>query len=244
MTPPSFKKEEEKSPLVKRRLRQDRRRRVNIHALLGYIRRLTWHVLVGRSLRCVEETIRYCCRYTKRPVIAEYRIVAYREGHVTFRYKDYYEGGKAAFKKLPVLEFIDRLVQHIPEKYARPVRYYGIFSTRTRSQDLPRARKALAQRKQRRPRPLTWEDRRAQAGEKRPLDGPRCRVPLTLVAILFGAPQFLAELLQIGVDQRIPSPCFTTRYCEYVRYDRIRALPSPRHVKLAPHHLPLLRRVE
>jgi hypothetical protein len=220
--------EEAKEPLVHRRLREDRRRRIDIKKLLGYIRNLTWHVLIGRSLVEVLDTVRYCCRYTKRPVIAEYRLKSYKDGYVSYTYKDYYNGSRTAFMKLPVMTFIDRLTQHIPEKYFRQVRHYGMFSNRRRSNDLPLARKLLNKRKRRKPKPTTWEDRRKERGEKQPLTCPKCQMPLILVAILFGAPAFIAQLLSIPVDSQIPYPCYTNAYTKYLPPNNRQALPHPR----------------
>jgi len=228
--------EEQKEPLVHRRLRQDRRRRIDIKLLLGYIRRLTWHVLIGRSLVEVLHAVRYCCRYTKRPVIAEYRLKSYKDGHVTYSYKDYYNEGRTAFMKLPVLTFIDRLTQHIPEKHFRQVRHYGMFSNRRRSKDLSLARKLLHKRKRRKLKPTTWEDRRKERGEKQPLTCPKCRMPLILVAILFGAPAFIAQLLSIRIDSQIPYPCYTNAYTKYLPPNPRQALPHPTFLSHKRNH--------
>jgi hypothetical protein len=46
---------------------------------------------------------------------------------------------------LPVLEFIGRLIAHIPDRYFRNIRYYGFLATRVRGQLLPRVRQLLGQ---------------------------------------------------------------------------------------------------
>ena len=230
----AFDEADREGTLVKRRLRGDRRRRVQFGPLLGFIRRMKWHVLIGRSLAEPEPTVRYCCRYTKRPVIGEYRIRSYDGQYVTFQYKDYYNEGKPAFKKFPVLLFIDRLVQHIPEKHYRYVRYYGLFSNRMKAHHLPKARQLLRQHRRKPPSPETWEQRRKKAGERTPLRCPRCRGPMFLVAILFGAPQFIAALLNIDIDLPIPTPCFTRGYGRLIRIDIRHVIPSPN--TLLPRH--------
>jgi hypothetical protein len=80
------------SPLIRRRLRSDRRRRLDIDKLLGHIRKKRWPILIGPSLRSAEKAVRYACRYTKRPVLAEGRIVKFEQGYVTYRFKDYHKG--------------------------------------------------------------------------------------------------------------------------------------------------------
>ena len=201
----SVRKAHEKGPLFRRRLRKDRRRRIDIDKLLGHIRKKRWHILIGPSLKSAAKAVKYACRYTKRPVIAEGRIVKFDKGYVTFKFKDYHKGGSQSFKKLPVLVFIDRLVQHLPELNFRQVRHYGLFSTAKRAQCLDQARKFLAQRKKRRPTPMTWEKRRKAAGDRKPLSCPRCGYPMKLWCTLFGRHESIANILGITTDELIPS---------------------------------------
>jgi hypothetical protein len=190
-------------PLFRRRLRKDRRRRIDIDLLLGHIRKKRWHILIGPSLRSPDKAVYYACRYTKRPVIAEGRIVKYAQGFVTFRFKDYHRGGAQSFKKLPVLTFIDRLVQHLPERNFRQVRYYGLFSNAKRRKHLVMARQILAQRKKRRPSPTTWEQRRKAAGDRKPLSCPWCGYPMVLSCTLFGKHNRISKIIGVKPDERI-----------------------------------------
>jgi hypothetical protein len=190
--------------LFRRRLRSDRRRRIDVDVLLGHIRKKRWHILIGPSLREADPAVRYACRYSKRPVIAEGRIMNFERGYVTFRFKDYHQGGARCFKKLPVLVFIDRLVQHLPEQKFRQVRYYGLFSNATRTEHLANVRQILAQRKKRRPKPMTWEQRRKAAGSRKPLSCPRCDHRMVFWCLLFGQPERIAQIMGIKPDERIP----------------------------------------
>ena len=198
--------------LVCRRLRSDRRRRVDIYKLLGHARKRRWRILIGPTLRTAEKAVRYACRYSKRPVIAEGRILNFKNGVVTFRFKDYHQGGAVGVKSFPVLVFLDKVFQHFPDARFRQVRHYGIFSTRRRSTALPSARQLLAQRKKRRPSPTTWEQRRKAAGNGRPLSCPRCGHEMLLWCVLFGPPDVLACLLKLGsINERIPPNTIITR---------------------------------
>jgi hypothetical protein len=191
--------------LVCRRLRSDHRRRVDIDKLLGHVRKQTWRILIGPSLRTAGQAVRYACRYSKRPVIAEWRLLNFRNGYVTFRFKDHHRGGAVGIKTLPVLRFMDKVFQHLPDAHFRNVRQYGLFSTRRRSTLLPTARQLLAQRKRRRPSPTTWEQRRKTAGEKRPLSCPRCGREMMLWLLVFGKPELLARILKLESSmERVP----------------------------------------
>jgi hypothetical protein len=186
-----------------RRLRKDRRRRLKVDLLLGHIRKKRWHILIGPSLRSAEKAVRYACRYTKRPVIAEGRITKFDAGYVTFRFKDYHRAGAPSFKKLPVLTFIDRLVQHIPDLHFRQVRHYGLFSTAKRRATLARSRQLLAQRKKRRPSASTWEKMRKAAGDRKPLSCPRCGHAMFLYGLMFGSHISIAELARVKTNEKI-----------------------------------------
>jgi len=62
-----------------------------------------------------------------RPVIATSRIDQYDGGSVTFHYNRH-EDDAYVEETLPVMEFIERLIQHIPEKHYKMIRYGGIYA--------------------------------------------------------------------------------------------------------------------
>ncbi|MEE0884800.1 MAG: transposase, partial [Faecalimonas sp.] len=71
--------------------------------------------------------IKYIGRYLGRPVIATSRIDNYDGENVTFHYNRH-EDDQLVVETIPVMEFIDRLIQHIPEKHFKQIRYYGIYA--------------------------------------------------------------------------------------------------------------------
>lgn len=210
-------REHKKERLVCRRLRCDRRRRLKVGELLGNIRRRRWRVLIGPSLEDPRHAVLYCARYSRRAALGETRITKYDGQYVTFRYKDYYNQGKPAWKKLPVLVFIDRLTQHIPEKGARHFRSYGLFAPRVKTELLAKARAIIGQRKRPRPADLTWEQRRKQSGEKTPLACPRCGGHMRYAYDLFGNHAVLAFLAGCSAEERIPPQT-------YISASRLRAI--------------------
>jgi hypothetical protein len=193
-----------KAPWHLRRLRSDRRRRIKLDVLLGHIRKRRWKIRIGQSLREAGPAVRYACRYSKRPVLGEGRIVRFKKGYVTFLYKDYRQGGRRRPKHLPVLRFIERLTQHIPEKGFHKVRNYGLFAGAVRTKRLAKARQILAQRKKRRGKAPTWEQRRKAAGNKKPLSCPRCGSTQTYRFGLFGAPELIGRFIGVGPRDLIP----------------------------------------
>lgn len=75
----------------------------------------------------LEQTVKYITRYLGRPVIAASRIDAYDGKNVTFHYNRH-EDESLVVEKIPDLDFIKRLIIHIPEKHFKMVRYYGIYA--------------------------------------------------------------------------------------------------------------------
>jgi hypothetical protein len=101
--------------------------------LLSQLYELKWYVHIGAALLDPAVTVRYIGRYTKRAVLAEYRITHYDGKVVRFAYRDYAQDGKTSYKTLPVLAFIGRLIRHIPDKNFKMVRHAGLFAPRWES---------------------------------------------------------------------------------------------------------------
>jgi len=72
--------------------------------------------------------IKYIGRYLGRPPIASSRIDSYDEKNVTFHYTRH-EDNKTVSETIPALDFIKRLIVHIPNKHFKMVRYYGFYSS-------------------------------------------------------------------------------------------------------------------
>ncbi len=70
--------------------------------------------------------IKYIGRYIRHPSIANSRIIDYNGEGVTFYYEDHNQN--KYFKTMSVFDFISAIIQHIPEKNFRLVRYYGVYS--------------------------------------------------------------------------------------------------------------------
>lgn len=139
---------------------------------------------MGITLPDARFTTSYIGRYAKRPAIAESRIKNYDGTNVTFEYQDKRRG---IFRRitLTVLEFIGKLIRHIPEKGFRMIRRSGIFSNRTCSRDLPIARVALKLREGTHPESLTWRQRRLTQNGIDPLACPMCGTEMILVEVAF-----------------------------------------------------------
>jgi len=154
--------------------------------MLNKLWNLTWYAYIGASLLDPRFSIQYIGRYTKRAIMAEYRIVFYDGKIVRFSYKDYAEGGKTSFMTLKVHTFIGRLIRHIPDKHFPMIRYAGLFSNRWKKQYLNQARVALNQSDPDTFTQPSWVERQAELKGIDPLICPKCDQPLTFIGTFFG----------------------------------------------------------
>ena len=77
---------------------------------------------------CDPDTVtKYIGRYLGRPVIALKRIDSYDGENVTLHYNRH-EDNAYIRRTLPAIDFIRLLIQHIPEKHFKMIRYYGLYS--------------------------------------------------------------------------------------------------------------------
>ena len=71
--------------------------------------------------------IKYIGRYLGRPVIATSRINHYDGRQVTFHYNRH-EDEQYVQETIPAIDFIKRLIRHIPEKHFKMIRYGGLYA--------------------------------------------------------------------------------------------------------------------
>jgi hypothetical protein len=84
--------------------------------------------LKPEKIRSSKRLAQYIGRYVRHPAIANSRITAYNKEAVKFYYKDNQE--MIHYKILLAEEFISAIIQHIPDKNFRLVRYYGVYARR------------------------------------------------------------------------------------------------------------------
>ena len=182
---------------------------LNLRGVISVISKLNWYIFIGARLLSVGLTVKYIGRYTKRPAIAETRILRCDDKWVIFKYKDYAKGGKSSIKKRRLFTFITYLIQHIPDKNFRVVRGYGLFSNRLKGELLPQARILLGQNPQKEYVPQsTWRERRIQENGKDPLVCENCLIEMQLVFVCYVPDYKNLQKLGISVNERIPNKQF------------------------------------
>jgi hypothetical protein len=110
------------------------------------VRNKRWVVYAKPPFAGPEAVLAYLARYTHRVAISNRRLIAFDEGGVTFRYKDYRRSGadRQQVMTLAADEFIRRFLLHnLPRGFHR-IRHYGLLAGSTRKAHLERARQLLA----------------------------------------------------------------------------------------------------
>lgn len=178
-------------------------------AMINKLWRLTWYAYIGASLVDPRFSVQYIGRYTKRAVMAEYRITYYDGKIIRFSYKDYAEGGKTSYMTLKVFTFIGRLIRHIPDKHFPMIRYAGLFSNRWKKQYLSQACEALNHPDHDDANTYSlpsWAERQKDYKGIDPLICPNCQTPLSFVGSFFGSWDKLQSLFdKAAKDSTIPS---------------------------------------
>jgi hypothetical protein len=113
---------------------------------LAPLRNSEWVIYSKRPFGGPREVLRYLARYTHRVAISNRRLIALDDNSVTFKWKDYRIEGRERYKVMTLAthEFIRRFLIHaLPAGFHR-IRYYGLFASITRAENIARARKLLA----------------------------------------------------------------------------------------------------
>jgi len=90
-----------------------------------------FYVNANRDVKNKKEATKYIGRYVGRPAISEKRIVSYDGEYVVINYTDH-KTKKYVEEKITVFEFIKRVIIHVAEKQFKMIRYYGIYTSRSK----------------------------------------------------------------------------------------------------------------
>jgi hypothetical protein len=109
---------------------------------LGFVKHINqkkWIIHLEDPMDIPTQVVRYIGRYSKRACLSEYKITRIEGENISFRYKDYKtkdRNNKPIEREMELnyRDFFPRLLQHVPLKYFRIVRYYGLYSNRA---DIP-----------------------------------------------------------------------------------------------------------
>ncbi|MDY5626816.1 MAG: transposase [Clostridia bacterium] len=86
-----------------------------------------FYVYAKPTLTNNQDVLKYIGRYLGRPVIATSRIDNYDGKNITFHYNRH-EDNMLITETVSAIDFIKKLIIHIPEKHFKMIRYYGIYA--------------------------------------------------------------------------------------------------------------------
>jgi len=102
-----------------------------------------WVVYAKPPFGGAEHVLHYLARYTHRVAISNHRLVAFADGRVSFRWKDYAHGSKQKVMTVSADEFLRRFLTHVLPRGLVRIRHFGIFANRRRAASLARCRTLL-----------------------------------------------------------------------------------------------------
>jgi hypothetical protein len=111
--------------------------------LLAALRDQEWGVYATEPLSNPQHVLTYLARYTHRVAISNHRLGALEDGQITFRYKDYAHGHRLRTLTLDAVEFLRRLMLHVPPHGFHRLRHFGFLANRVRQEKLARCRALL-----------------------------------------------------------------------------------------------------
>ena len=113
--------------------------------LLATLGAQEWVVYAKEPMQNPQHVLTYLARYTHRVAISNHRLVALEDGQVTFRYKDYQRGHRLRTQTLDAVEFLRRLMLHVPPHGFHRIRHFGFLANRVREEKLAQCRALLGQ---------------------------------------------------------------------------------------------------
>lgn len=143
-----------------------------------------WVVHFAKPSNNPVRNVNYLGRYIKRPPLSQSRLKHYDGKTVAFDYLNH-RNGRHQVAEYEAQAFIDRFVQHIPDKHFRMINFYGFLANRLRGQWLPKVYALLDQE----PKPvktIRYRDLQSRSFGLDPLRCVLCGSPMRFAGITLG----------------------------------------------------------
>lgn len=95
-----------------------------------------WLVYAKPPFGGPDQVLNYLARYTHRVAISNYRLVQFRDGDVSFLWRDYNDGGLKKVMTISAHEFLRRFLLHVLPGGLVRIRHFGLFANRNRGATL------------------------------------------------------------------------------------------------------------
>jgi Putative transposase/Transposase zinc-binding domain len=161
---------------------------LNLLNRLGHPRKTKWNVRIMERYAHGAGVVTYLARYLRGGPIKNGRLVAYDGARVTFTCRTRHEEADGARPRsqqmpLPVADFLQRWLLHVPVPQTRVVRCYGLYHP-THAAALTSCRTACGQPPMEAPPALDWQTVCAQRGDAHPERCPTCGQLLVCTSVI------------------------------------------------------------
>jgi hypothetical protein len=161
---------------------------LNLLNRLGHPTQTKWNVRIMERYAHGAGVVTYLARYLRGGPLKNARLVAWDGDRVTFTYRARQKEGDAGPASplrmtLPVADFLQRWLLHVPVPQTRVVRSYGLYH-QTHTEALAHCRAALGQPPVEPPPALDWQTVCAQRGEAHPERCPTCGQFLVCTSVI------------------------------------------------------------
>jgi hypothetical protein len=151
---------------------------LNLLNRLGHKQQTCWNVRMMERYPHGRGVATYLARYLRGGPIKNSRLVSFDGQAVTFVYQNHHGTpaggqGRQEAMTLPIDDFIQRLLLHIPAPHTQVVRFYGLYH-HSKTASLAVSRAHLGQPHVEVPARLAWQTYCAQRGEAHPERCPTC----------------------------------------------------------------------
>ena len=151
-----------------------------VPALLTQASRKNWVVYSKPPVAGADQVIDYLARYTHRIAFSNERLVAMKDGQITFRWKDRARGNQKKLMTMGAVEFLKRFLLHVLPRGLVRIRHYGFLANAVRRREIARCRDLLRlptppPSKVLEPRSETWQETLLRLTGRDVTRCPRCK---------------------------------------------------------------------
>jgi hypothetical protein len=136
-----------------------------------------WNIEIGQRYEHGRGVVLYLARYAKGCPLPRSRPLEYDDGHIAFEYRDHHDG-QTKTMRLAAMEFMRRLLWHVPAPRQHTTRHAGLYNSNARQQ-YAQAREQLQH------SAMSWPRPRAEPA-KPPTLCPHCGLAMLRVRRLSG----------------------------------------------------------
>jgi hypothetical protein len=157
---------------------------INLRNRLG--RKVKWNVNFRERYKSGQGVVTYLARYLRGGPISNHRIMSCDKGVVRFSFRlNGSQSGKKSIMALPIGQFIQRYLLHVPTPHVKRVRSYGLYASGNQAK-LDRCRQMFGQLPVADTKFLTWQECCEKRGEKHPECCPECGKRLIILETIPG----------------------------------------------------------